>query len=65
MNFSYKTKGTCSRQIDLEINDNIVTNVVFYGGCDGNLKHKQNHFYLSGSDDRCPLRGVDVCHQRF
>ena len=35
MNFSYKTKGTCSRQIDLEINDNIVTNVVFYGG---NLK---------------------------
>ena len=30
MNFSYKTKGTCSRQIDLEINDNIVTN--------GNLK---------------------------
>ena len=27
-----------SRQIDLEINDNIVTNVVFYGGCDGNLK---------------------------
>lgn len=38
MNFSYKTKGTCSSQIDLEINDNIVTNVVFYGGCDGNLK---------------------------
>ena len=38
MNFSYKTKGTCSRQIDLEINDYIVTNVVFYGGCDGNLK---------------------------
>lgn len=38
MNFSYKTKDTCSRQIDLEINDNIVTNVVFYGGCDGNLK---------------------------
>ena len=38
MNFSYKTKGTCSRQIDIEINNNIVTNVVFYGGCDGNLK---------------------------
>ena len=38
MSYIYKTKGTCSRQIDLEINDNIVTNVVFYGGCDGNLK---------------------------
>ncbi len=38
MKYSYKTKGTCSRQIDLEINDNIVTNVKFYGGCDGNLQ---------------------------
>lgn len=38
MKFSYKTKGTCSQQIDLDINDDIVTNVKFYGGCDGNLK---------------------------
>lgn len=38
MKYSYRTKGTCSQQIDLEINDNIITNVKFYGGCDGNLK---------------------------
>lgn len=38
MQYTYKTKGTCSRQIDLEINNNIVSNVKFYGGCDGNLK---------------------------
>lgn len=38
MKYSYKTKGTCARQIDLEINDDIITNVKFYGGCDGNLK---------------------------
>lgn len=38
MKYSYQTKGVCSRQIDLEINDNIITNVKFYGGCDGNLK---------------------------
>ena len=38
MKYSYKTKGTCSSQIDLEINGDIVTNVVFYGGCNGNLK---------------------------
>lgn len=38
MKYSYKTKGTCSRQIDFEINDDIITNVKFYGGCDGNLK---------------------------
>lgn len=38
MQYSYKTKGTCARQIDLEINGDVVTNVKFYGGCDGNLK---------------------------
>ncbi len=38
MHYSYKTKGTCSSQIDLELNDDIVTNVKFHGGCDGNLK---------------------------
>ena len=38
MQYSYRTKGTCSQQIDLEINGYVVTNVKFYGGCDGNLK---------------------------
>ena len=38
MTFSYKTSGTCSYKIDFEVNDNIVSNVRFYGGCNGNLK---------------------------
>lgn len=38
MKFSYKTKGTCSQQIDLEINNDVITDVKFYGGCNGNLK---------------------------
>ena len=38
MQYSYRTKGTCSQQLDLEINGDVVTNVKFYGGCDGNLK---------------------------
>lgn len=37
MRYSFKTCGTCSRQIDFDINDNIITNVTFYGGCPGNL----------------------------
>jgi uncharacterized protein TIGR03905 len=36
--YTYKTKGTCSTQIDLEINGDIVSNVKFYGGCNGNLQ---------------------------
>ena len=38
MRYSYRTVGTCARQIDFDINGNVITNVVFYGGCNGNLK---------------------------
>ena len=38
MNFTYKTKGTCSSQIRFDVEDGIVKNVVFTGGCNGNLK---------------------------
>lgn len=36
MNYVYSTKGTCSVQISFDINDNIVTNIKFLGGCPGN-----------------------------
>ncbi len=32
----YKTKGTCSRMIVLDIEDGIVTECAFIGGCAGN-----------------------------
>ena len=38
MTFTYKTKGVCSRSIDIEVEDNIVKSVSFMGGCNGNLK---------------------------
>ena len=34
----YRTFGTCSREIKLEIEDGIITNVEFFGGCNGNTK---------------------------
>lgn len=37
MKHTYMTKGTCSRRIDFELDGNVVKNVVFYGGCPGNL----------------------------
>lgn len=36
--FTYRTNGTCSSQIELELDGNVVHNVKFTGGCDGNLK---------------------------
>ena len=38
MKYSYKTSGTCSSKIDFEIEDGIIKNIVFTGGCNGNLK---------------------------
>ena len=35
---SYQTKGTCSKQINLIIEDNIIKHVEFIGGCNGNLQ---------------------------
>lgn len=38
MQYTFKTKGTCSRKIHFEVEDGIVKNVEFIGGCNGNLK---------------------------
>lgn len=38
MKYQYQTFGTCSKFIEFEIDDNIVHNVIFYGGCNGNLQ---------------------------
>ncbi len=38
MKFTYKTNGTCAHEIQFEINNDIITNIKFVGGCNGNLK---------------------------
>ena len=35
---SYKTQGVCSRQIELEIEDDIIKSAAFIGGCHGNTQ---------------------------
>ena len=35
MKFEYRTKGVCSRSIILDIEDGIVKDVEFIGGCNG------------------------------
>lgn len=34
----YKTRGTCSSEIHVEVEDGRVKEVFFVGGCNGNLK---------------------------
>lgn len=38
MHYQYMTSGTCSAMIDFEIEDGIVRNVRFLGGCGGNTQ---------------------------
>lgn len=38
MHYDYKTKGTCSQRILFDVEDGVVTNLQFIGGCNGNLK---------------------------
>ncbi len=38
MRFTYQTEGTCSRQIDIEVENGVVKEVVFTGGCHGNTQ---------------------------
>jgi uncharacterized protein (TIGR03905 family) len=37
MAYIYKTKGTCSSKIEVELDGNIIKSVHFTGGCNGNL----------------------------
>ena len=36
--FNYDTKGVCAKNIEFEIEGDIVKSVKFNGGCNGNLK---------------------------
>lgn len=38
MNYTYTTKGTCSRLINISVDNGVIEDVSFVGGCNGNLQ---------------------------
>ncbi|MBE6902714.1 MAG: TIGR03905 family TSCPD domain-containing protein [Ruminococcaceae bacterium] len=38
MRYEYKTENTCAQIISFDIDGNIISNISFSGGCNGNLK---------------------------
>lgn len=38
MHYTYKPQGVCSQQISFDIDGDVITNISFIGGCNGNLK---------------------------
>ncbi len=67
----YKTKNVCSSMIQFDLEGNVVTNVSFQGGCNGNLKAisklvegmtvEQIEGYLKGNT--CGMRNTSCADQ--
>ncbi len=38
MEFAYRTKNVCSSEIRFDLDGDVVSNISFAGGCNGNLK---------------------------
>ncbi|MDD6435784.1 MAG: TIGR03905 family TSCPD domain-containing protein [Clostridiales bacterium] len=38
MQYKYRTQGVCSQSITFDLEGDVVRNISFFGGCDGNLK---------------------------
>ena len=57
MTYTYTTKGVCSRAIEIAIEDGIIAEVRFVGGCHGNtqgvaalVKGSQTQFFYTASN---------------
>ena len=61
MSYSYKTKGTCSSQISFDLVDGKVQNVVFTGGCNGNLKAIAKLVEGMNADDVVRILSGNTC----
>jgi len=60
MNYTYRTKGTCSQGIQFEIVDNKVHNVQFIGGCSGNTQGVAR--LIEGMDVNEAISRIDGIH---
>ena len=71
MDYKYKTNGTCSTEINFHIEGNVITNISFVGGCNGNLKaiskllDGQTVEYIEDKlkGNLCGLRGTSCADQ--
>ena len=55
----YRTKGTCSSSIDIEMDGNVIKSVIFTGGCNGNLQGISKLVEgMSAEDSISRLKGI-------
>lgn len=61
---TFTPRGVCSRQIDFDIEDGKIGNVVFAGGCDGNLKAIAKLVEGKDADEVASLLEGNTCGRR-
>lgn len=62
--FYERHSGTCSSSVEFDLEEGVLHNVVFHGGCDGNLKAVAKLVEGKKAEDMIPLlSGID-CHGR-
>ena len=61
MKYEYTTKGVCARKIEFDIENGVVTNVVFHGGCNGNLKAVSKLVQGKTADEINEILAGNVC----
>ena len=64
MKYNYQTSGVCAREINFEINDDIITNINFVGGCNGNLKMLAKLLEGKTADEIYMLCYENICGNR-
>lgn len=58
--YTYQTSGTCSRQIDFELEEGIIRSVRFTGGCQGNTSGVASLLYgMRAEEAIARLAGID------
>ena len=60
MEYKYKTKMVCSQEISFNIDGNVITNIAFRGGCNGNLMSAE--IKLDLFDSVQSPQGIDFQH---
>ena len=62
--YTYRTKGVCSRAINVEVEGDTIKHVDFIGGCNGNLKAISK--LVEGKDiaEVCSILDGNTCGNR-
>ena len=71
MKYEYKTAGVCAQKIFFDIEGDVISNISFFGGCNGNLKaisklcEGKNVEYISSilAGNTCGMKGTSCADQ--